>query len=84
MSSSLHKKGEGPPYDLYGLIIEDSKENTFHTISVTQNTHRSASSLNLSKGSLDEIRSRLLSKGTSPSFTCGRISNTYRADVGIA
>jgi hypothetical protein len=38
------------------VIIEDSKENTFHTIFVNKNTHRSGSSPDLPKGSLDEIR----------------------------
>jgi len=39
------------------LIIEDSEENTSHTTSITKKTHRSGSSPNLPKGSVNEIRS---------------------------
>ena len=50
------------------LIIEDSGENAFPTISITKKTHTSCSSPDLPKGSPNEIRStnhpaqRLLSR----------------------
>jgi hypothetical protein len=51
------KREKGLLLPLMVLIIEDNEENAFHTISITKKTHRSGSSPDLPKGSLNEIRS---------------------------
>jgi len=55
MSSSLCKKERGYPLSFRIVVKEYRIKNSFHTIFVTENAHRSGSSLDLFKGSFNEV-----------------------------
>jgi hypothetical protein len=51
----VHKKGRGYPLVFRVVVREDGIKNSFHTISVTKDTHWPGSSFNLKKLSFDKI-----------------------------